>query len=165
MHLLYLTIIFVYLQCYTIKLIYEKWTMDHQELAEKYKEILYEEYAENLAKIELDELKAEYTKMKVQTEKIKLIVILFLCIPTYFLVYQSRLLTLEVFKKVKMNAQGIKGVEYNTWLTPLNIIFFFSKTYWMRYDVYVLYVQKNKKKYVIRAIIATTAILCMIFAF
>ena len=103
MHLLYLTIIFICLQCWTVKLIYEKYTLDHEELAQKYKEILHQKYSEDMAKEELKDLKEEYNSTNVRTEKIKLEVILFLCIPATFLVYQGRLLTLEAFKKVKMN--------------------------------------------------------------
>ena len=165
MHLLYLTVIFVVLQAWTGVLIYDKWTLNKRELASRYKEKLYELYEDDIAEIELDKVKEEYTADKMEAEKIKLLVILILCIPCNILVYQGRLLTLEAFKVIKMNAQGIKGIEYNPWLTPVNILFFFSKTYWMRYDEYVVYVQKNKKYYVIRAMIATLSILAAIFVF
>ena len=57
MHLLYLTIIFIKLQCWTVYLIYEKWTLDYEELVKNYKESFTEKYSEDLAEEELKELK------------------------------------------------------------------------------------------------------------
>ena len=59
----------------------------------------------------------------------------------------------------------MEGITYNRWLIPFNVLFFISTTYWLRYDEYILYVKKNKKKFVIRSVIATTLILLLIFGF
>ena len=59
----------------------------------------------------------------------------------------------------------MEGITYNRWLIPFNVLFFISTTYWLRYDEYILYVKKNKKKFVIRSVIATTLILLLIIGF
>ena len=40
-----------------------------------------------------------------------------------------------------------------------------SKTYWLRYDEYILYIRKNKKNFAIRSVTATVLILSLIIGF
>ena len=59
----------------------------------------------------------------------------------------------------------MEGITYSKWLLPFNILFFISNNYFLRYDEYIVYVKRNKKKFVIRSVIATTLILLLIIGF
>merc|ERR1712110_54118 len=98
-------------------------------------------------------------------EKFKLIAILISVIPSNILSYRARLLTLEAFKMIKMNAQGYKGRGYSPWMKPINLLFSMSKTYWHRYDEYIIYVKREKKNYVRTALYSTILILALIIGF
>ena len=121
-------------------------------------------------KLSLEDLKKEYpdedlSEVKLQRQKWALIIILFAALPAHIIVYQGRLLSLPAFKWIKMNAQGLEGASYNRLLLPFNILFFMSKTYWLRYDEYILYIRKNKKYFAIRSVTATVLILSLIIGF
>jgi len=50
-------------------------------------------------------------------------------------------------------------------MKPINLLFSLSNTYWLRYDEYIIYVQREKKNYVRVALYSTIIMVSLIIGF
>ena len=124
---------------------------------------MYEEYVEN--QIEKYEGKPTPSKRELFFLTWLFRGVLLFVLPSAALIYRSRLISMAVFKKIKMHKGKREGIAYSKSIEVLNYFFCRSRLRKLSYVDYITFRNKNKNSYELLGDTATVIVLIIIIFF
>ena len=139
--IVYLTLLFLTVQIFNLRLIWYTRGLDYQELQDNKDEDADPDYY-------------DFDRRKLREIKAALIILAMCMFVTNYLTYRAHLVTVQAFKSLKMQNMNVEGFQYSKFGRCLNLAFIFSQSYGMRYDEYVVYIKRNEEIYVTKSLAA-----------